>query len=184
MDEAGARDRSLLRRRVDVKKPSARRGFHRRKSFNYKRRLTLNPDEEALIRRAAALRYQGSPKHKRTPAAFGLEPYRSGRSDRTMCDRDAGFRPRDMATITALLQRGARAGLVDDDHRYWWSVADTGWIFEVIDTSGMCHGYPLLPGDPMIERIIERFAVWAERDGTADDRRAAENAGNLYGVRR
>lgn len=150
-------------------RPTTRDGLPRRSIFNEKRRLAdpINPSLIAKLR--PVISYHGYAKHKANPHAYGLTGY-SGRSgDRTLCDRHAHFLPNDMPTIPVLLQRALSAGLVGHawesiGPRMMWTVADSGWIFELKETNPVqadYHGYPLLPGDPMAKLVYDRFAAAA-----------------------
>ena len=169
-----------------MKRPKRRVASRTRRSDNAKRKLMSNPEPADLVLLAGIVRYAGSSKHKLQPVRFGLLPYRSAGDDRTMCDRDAKFDIVDMATIPALFLRGAWAGLVAADHRIWWSVSDTGWIFEARLSNTVqheYHGYPVLPTDPFAESVYRRFVRWAADHGTPADNQAARNCRELYRFR-
>lgn len=134
-----------------------------------------NPADDVVDRLLHSVRYQGSPKHKRHPHRFGLEPFNGDRDDATLCD-EADFLPEHMNDIHALIQRGIRAGLIGHTARLLWTVADDGWIFEARETNRETtefHGYPILPEESIARLVFDRFANWAERHGTPADRSAA-----------
>ena len=154
-------------------KPSHRRS-RRRGSHNEKRRLMANPGDDLIQRLLHNVRYEGSPKHKRHPHLFGLEPFNGKRDDATRCD-EADFDPDQIDEIPALIQRGIQAGLIGHSARLLWTVADDGWIFEARETNRETtefHGYPVLPEEPIARLVFDRFANWANHRGTSADRSA------------
>lgn len=166
-----------------LRKPPRRTDIPPRNTDNNKRRLDAEvlPDRIALLR--ATVTYRGSPKHKRTPAAFGLPAFRGDRGDATLCDEHANFGPSDMASIQAMIDRGLRAGLIGTN---LWAVADDGWIFEARVTNSVqaeYHGYPVRPAEPIAELIYRRFRAWADAQGNAADKLAADNCAALYRFR-
>lgn len=162
------------------------RGLSARKSDNNKRSLLDDPPAaliEDLLRRAT---YEPSSKHKRHPHLYGLEPFRGNRSDGTMCDQHAEFKPAQVRTIPRLLRRGIQAGLIGHDERVIWTVGDDGWIYEGRKTNPArleFHGYPLRHGEPIVTPVWRRFTAWADRNGSPVDRTAAVECGYRYGVR-
>ena len=133
------------------------------------------PPDDLIERMLDTVHYEGSPKHKRHPHLFGLEPFNGDRDDATLCD-EADFQPDQMADIPALVQRGIRAGLIGHTERLLWTVADDGWIFEARETNretAEFHGYPILPEESIGRLVFNRFANWADAHGSAADRAAA-----------
>ena len=134
-----------------------------------------DPANDLIERLLHNVRYEGSPKHKRQPNLFGLEPFNGQRDDATLCD-EADFRPDQLRDIPKLIQRGIRAGLIGHTARLLWTVADDGWIFEARETNREAtefHGYPILPEESIARLVFDRFADWAHRHGTNADRSAA-----------
>ncbi len=127
--------------------------------------------------------YKGSPKHKRNPRNFGLEPFQGDRGDATLCDVHANFQPADMPTIPALIKRGLRAGLLGTN---LWTVGDDGWIFQGSLTNAVqseYHGYPVRPSEAIAEPVYRRFRAWADAEGDDGDKLAACNCAALYRFR-
>jgi len=171
---------------VGVKKPPTRPELQARRSDNNKRRLMADPPAELRERLLANANYEGSPKHKRNPFAFGLQPYLGEKGDPTLCDEDAGFTPEQMANIPGLIDRGLRAGLIGENNIIW-TVADSGWIFEARCTNvgqTSYHGYPVRFSEAIAELVYSRYAAWALHSGSADEKKAASNCRALYGFRR
>jgi hypothetical protein len=83
-----------------------------RNADNNKRRLDANVSPDRIAQLGATVTYKGSPKHKRNPVIFGLEPFRGDRGDATLCDEHANFRPPDLPGVPAMIDRGLRAGLI------------------------------------------------------------------------
>lgn len=129
-----------------------------------KRRLQENASFTDVESRFAGITCGGSQNHKAHPHLFGLAASGFPPADSTLCDRDAGFAPADMARIPALLDRARRARLIGN---LVWTVDDNGWIYELQITNQVRnehHGYPLRAGDPFIERIFRHFKAWAESE--------------------
>ena len=134
-----------------------------------------DPPDDLVERLQHNVHYEGSPKHKRHPHLFGLEPFNGERDDATLCD-EAEFRPEQVREIPALIQRGIRAGLIGHTARLLWTVADDGWIFEARETNRETtefHAYPILPEESIARLVFDRFANWAQHHGTNADRSAA-----------
>jgi hypothetical protein len=168
---------------VAMSKPRKRSNIPPRNSDNNKRRLApeVLPDRIAVLRET--VHYEGSPKHKKNPVIFGLEPFRGDRGDATLCDEHASFQPANMAAIPAMIDRGLRAGLIGTNI---WAVADDGWIFQGSVTNadqGEYHGYPVRPTEAIAEPVYRRFKAWADAEGNAADKQAAENCAALYRFR-
>lgn len=170
-----------------------RRPEHRlveaRTSDNPKRKLREpGPSLEEAAALAARVRYEGYAKHKLYPRAFGLEPISGVSDDPTFCDGHAGFEPGDMPLARDLLSRGVRSGLISQSDRQGdpaliWTIDDRGWIFEArLTTAGQAlyHGYPVLPGDAIASKVVERFADWVYGGQGADHADALANAQDRY----
>lgn len=164
-----------------MKKPSKRPELPPRNADNNKRRLDpALPLPGRIAELLATVRYQGSPKHKRNAAAFGLEQFRGERGDATLCDEHANFQPKNMTAIPAMIERGLRAGLIGTN---LWAISDDGWIFEGRVTNAVqaeYHGYPVRPAEAIAELVYRRFRAWADAHGTATDKQAADNCAALY----
>ncbi len=155
-----------------------------RRSDNDKRRLVVDPPPVLLERLESAVNYAGSSKHKRHPHLYNLPPFKGKRGDATLCDGHAGFQPEDMRSIPSLVRRGIRAGLVSEEGRIIWAVANDGWMFEFRQTNAMqseYHGYPLRRTEAIAEPVFRRFAQWAQEQGTQIDHDAAESCQRKYG---
>lgn len=164
-----------------MKKPPKRSDIPPRHGDNNKRRLALGVSADEIAVLIASVNYGGSPKHKRNPTIFGLEPFNGTRGDATMCDDHADFQPKDMARIPALIARGLSAGLVGTN---LWTVDDSGWIYEARLTNAaqsQYHAYPVRPAEAIAEPVYRRFNEWAEAHGAASDKQAAQNCMALYG---
>jgi len=168
-----------------VKKPAKRPDLPRRHVSRDKRRLRPEVDAATSNALLKSARYVGSPKHKLNPEPFGLEPFAGKRGDATLCDRDAGFTPAQIASIHGVLQRGIRAGLIGTG-RIIWAIGDNGWIYECRLTNRQqseYHGYPVRSSEPIAQLVYRRFLAWAERHGTQQDRQAATQCQALYGFK-
>jgi hypothetical protein len=185
------RSRSVDPRPGFLKRPAHRPDLPPRDSDNEKRRLEPDPDPVRLQSLLQKAKYRGIARHKSAPRDFGiLDDSGGSRSDATLCDRDAGFSPSDVATIPDLIRRGITAGLVGHNWRpgiptIIWPVADNGWIFEGRITNretAEYHGYPVRPSEAIASLVFKRFAKWAETNGTAADKRAAANCQVIYGL--
>lgn len=166
-----------------MRKPPKRSDTPPRKSDNAKRRLAPEVSQDTIAELLGSVSYQGSPKHKRNPSIFDLEPFRGDRGDATLCDEHANFQIADMARIPALIKRGLRAGLVGSN---LWTVGDDGWIFEGrVTNAGQSeyHGYPVRPTEAIAEPVYRRFKAWADREGDDTDKQAANNCAALYRLR-
>lgn len=168
-----------------MRKPPSRTEIPPRNRDNNKRRLEkeVQPAIVALLREKVS--YGGSPKHKRNPTIFGLEPFLGERGDSTLCDEHANFQLGDMAKISALIHRGLQAHLVGKNGLLW-TVADGGWIFEGRLTNPVTseyHGYPVRPSEAIAEPVYRRFQEWAYTRGDNTDREAANNCAALYGFK-
>ena len=154
-----------------------------RRSDNAKRRLVEDPSPALLERLEAAVKYAGSSKHKLHPHLYGLPPFSGKRGDATLCDRDAGFERSDVPSIPSMMHRGIKSGLVGEEGRIIWAVADDGWMFEFRQTNAMqseYHGYPLRRTEAIAALIFRRFALWARGQGTRKDQDAAESCRRRY----
>jgi hypothetical protein len=171
-------------------RPPKRSDLPARHSDNDKRRLHPAPDRMVLEALSDLAAYGGISKHKAEPLRFGLPPHSGPRGDATLCDEHAGFEPSDLPGVRMLLVRGIAAGLVGHVERHGiptivWTVSDHGWIFEARVTNvrlAEYHGYPVRPSEAIAEQVIGRFTLWARKEGTDADRRAAENCRALYGI--
>lgn len=134
----------------------------KRKSFNPKRTIASFPDQGALAKLAAEIRYGGNPEHKRNPGDFGLTPPASPRRNKTLCD-EAGIVRR--AVALDLLREGIRRGLVSQ----WsgsgypqnvWAVSADGIPLEAqLENAGngTYHGYPIPADDAFREIVIAKW---------------------------
>jgi hypothetical protein len=166
-----------------VRKPPKRSDIPPRNSDNNKRRLDAIVTPARIAQLLATVNYKGSPKHKRNPIIFALEPFRGERGDATLCDEHANFRPADMAGIPAMIARGLRAGLIGTN---LWAVANNGWIYEGRVTNGgqaEYHGNPVRPAEAIAEPVYRRFRAWVDINGNAVDQQAAANCAALYRLR-
>jgi hypothetical protein len=164
-----------------MKKPVRRTDIPPRNSDNNKRRLAADVTPAVIERLIATVNYEGSPKHKRNPHLFALEPYNGARGDATLCDDHAQFQPQDIARIPDLILRGLSAGLIGTN---LWTVDDGGWIYEARLTNvdqAQYHAYPVRPGEAIAQPVYQRFNQWAQAHGSAADKQAAQNCADLYG---
>lgn len=164
-----------------MKRPGKRTDVPPRHNDNNKRRLGDPASAAEIAALIAAVSYEGSPKHKRNPTVFGLEPFNGQRGDSTLCDDHANFQQADMARIPALIARGLKASLIGTN---LWTVDDGGWIYEARVTNvrkSQYHAYPVRPSEAIAEPIYRRFHDWAQAYGEAGDKQAAENCAALYG---
>lgn len=132
---------------------------------NPKRRLSAKlptiAQRQAL---AAQARYGPYSKHKYHPTAYGLQPYAGGDEERTYCDAHANFGRADFSRIPLLLRRGILLGLwggqsAGGDPTMFWTIDDTGWIYELRMTNAgqaLYHGYPVLTGDAFAKQVLAR----------------------------
>lgn len=156
-----------------------------RRSNNEKRRLLSEQAPNHIQDLRRNVRYQGSSKHKRHPHLYGLDPFRGKRGDETLCDRDAGFQHKDMASMPKMIDRGLQAGLVGENG-VLWAIADNGWIYEAritIPGQSEYHGYPVRASEAIAQPVYERFTEWAHNHGDQSARRAATNCKHLYGFK-
>jgi len=166
-----------------MRKPRKRSEIPPRNADNNKRRLAPEVPPDRIAELLGSVNYKGSPKHKRNPAIFGLEPFRGDRGDATLCDEHANFQPANMAAIPAMIDRGLRAGLIGTN---LWLVAEDGWIFEGRLTNAVqseYHGYPVRPAEAIAEPVYRRFKEWADAEGEDADKQAAKNCAALYRFR-
>jgi hypothetical protein len=174
---------SPLKRADIMRKPPRRLDIPPRNKDNNKRRLWRDIPPSVVGELLETVTYKGSPKHKRNPRIFDLEPFIGDRGDATLCDDHANFQPADMAEIPRLIERGLKAGLIGTN---LWTVSDSGWIFEGRLTNAIrseYHGYPVRPAEAIAEPVYRRFRAWAAAAGDAADKRAAENCAALYRFR-
>lgn len=165
-----------------AKRPNKRPDIPARNSDNDKRRLDATLDPAVIAALLAHAWYRGSPKHKRNPHLFNLQPYNGKRGDETLCDEHANFGVQDMAGIPALLTRGIIAGLIGG--RVLWTVADDGWIFEARLTNvgqQEYHGYPVRPTEAIAKPVYERFVEWTVQSKSAAEIVAALACAARYG---
>jgi len=183
-ENQGARTAAVRRSNGGLmKKPTKRSDVPPRNKDNNKRRLGNDITPEVVGELLKTVTYKGSPKHKRNPGIFNLEPFNGVRGDATLCDDHANFQPADMAKIPGLIQRGLKAGLIGSN---LWTIGENGWIFECRLTNAAqneYHGYPVRPTEAIAEPVYRRFKAWAEAAGDAADKQAAENCAALYGFR-
>jgi len=173
--------RTLTPNIAGMKKPPKRTEIPPRNKDNDKRKLATVVTDAEIAAFLAAVTYEGSPKHKRNPTIFGLEPFNGRRGDATLCDDHANFQPKDMARIQTLITRGLAARLVGTN---LWTVDDNGWIYEARLTNKVTseyHAYPVRPSEAIAEPVFRRFNAWAVTHGKTSDRLAAQNCAALYG---
>lgn len=164
-----------------MKKPPKRPDIPPRKSDNNKRRLAPDVTDEKVATLLKNVTYKGSPKHKRNPTLFNLEPFNGKRGDATLCDEHAQFQKSDMVRIPGLITRGIKARLVGIN---LWTVDDKGWIYEARLTNAdqaEYHAYPVRPGEAIAKPVYDRFRAWADEFGQPVDKQAAVNCAALYG---
>ena len=125
----------------------------------------MPPAEEAvneLEQLAEKATYGGNPGHKRNPGDFGLQPPSIPRQGKSLCD-DAEILTRREAE--SLLREGIRRGLVSVQERngwpqYVWAVTANFVAVEAMlenAQTGTYHGYPMLPSDPLAEKVLEQW---------------------------
>lgn len=135
-----------------------------RKSSNPKRRLA-SPDTAThtkLAQLSQAVTYSGHPAHKRNPGDFGLQPPSQPRQGKSLCDTANIFKHKE---ALRLLRDGIAKGLISMQERNgWpqnvWAVTEAGIAVEAMlenKGQGVYHGYPMLPGDPLAEQVLERW---------------------------
>jgi len=164
-----------------MRKPAKRTDIPARNRDNNKRRLAAEVMPAEIAGLIATVTYEGSPKHKRNPHLFDLEPFTGPRGDATLCDDHAQFQPQDMVRIPDLIVRGLSAGLIGTN---LWTVDDGGWIYEARLTNAdqaQYHAYPVRPAEAIAKPVYQRFNQWAEAHGGAEDKQAAQNCADLYG---
>ena len=126
----------------------------------------MPPAEEAIDEReqlAEKVTYGGNPEHKRNPGDFGLQPPSIPRQGKSLCD-DTEILSRHGAE--SLLREGIRRGLVSVQERNgWpqnvWAVTANFVALEAMlenAQTGTYHGYPMLPSDPLVEKVLERWS--------------------------
>lgn len=138
--------------------------FTKRKSFNPKRSIAVDPDPAELARLLEEVSYGGNSEHKSDPGDFGLTPPSNPRPDKTLCDL-AGIFSR--AQAVELLREGIRRGLVSDQIRHGypqnvWAVTDEGIALEAQlenPGNGTYHGYPIPDADPFREKVIAKWTA-------------------------
>ena len=122
------------------------------------------PARTALQGLAERARFQPWEKHKLHPRRFGLPLYNGIDEDRTFCDGDADFEPRDYQRIPNWLRQGILAGLISEndingDPQLIWAITEAGWIFEgriTIPGQAVYHGYPVLPNEAIAADVLSR----------------------------
>ena len=152
-----------------MKKPPTRSNTERSVRSPKGRRLRLPvPCTRYLEALSVRATFEGSPKHKLSPRAFGMEPNTGAEDDSTYCDADAGFQVADIALVPAWLRDGISAGLIGandiaGDPSVLWVVSQSGWIFEGRITHpgrAIYHGYAVLPNETIAIAVLERFGAW------------------------
>lgn len=111
------------------------------------------------------LQYDGKAEHKLNPGDFNLRPPACGRTEKSLCDLVKIFTHRE---ALKLLRKGFSKGLIDTREnqgwpRHIWAVTDDDIVLEAkpsIAGTGIYHGYPLPPSDPIFQEIITK---WKER---------------------
>jgi hypothetical protein len=156
---------------MPLRKPLSRT-LRQRASSNDPRRLSETvPSQTERTALASRATFDPYAKHKRHPAAFGLQPYEGEHEDPSYCDEHAGFAPADMVRVPALLQRGIAAGLYGKskkkgDPGLLWSVDDNGWIYEAQITNpgyAVYHAYPVLPNEAIARKVLMRYTDFVEQ---------------------
>ena len=173
-------------------RPPKRLEIPPRRSDNDKRRLHQTPDRTVLGTLRSRVFYNCHPKHKAEPLRFGLALYTGELGDETRCDEHANFQPSDMPGVRRLLIRGIDAGLIGHKERdgfptIFWTVSDQGWIFEArVTNAGQAeyHGYPVRISEAIAGKVIERFDMWAQSNGSDLDRLAAAKCRERYRISR
>jgi hypothetical protein len=166
-----------------MSRPTRRGALPQRDDSQRKRYLYDTSQFQELANRFKGIRYACSGKHKSNPYIFGVAPYHGEDSERSLCDRHAGFGKPDLTRIPALLLRAEAAALAGN---LTWTVDDTGWIYELqITNAGQneWHGYPMLTTDPFAHTVWSRFNAWADLSGQASDRHAATACALRYDLK-
>jgi hypothetical protein len=154
-----------------------------RKGATRRRWLAENTTPAAADAHFEGFNYGCYGKHKANPYLFNCTPYRGQDSDRSLCDKHAGFGFADMARLKSLVLRAKAAALFGN---LTWAVDDNGWIYEMQITNAaqnQWHGYPMLTNDPFAAQVWRRFDAWAQAHGSYADRRAAQSCSMMYGVK-
>lgn len=146
----------------ELRKPQERK-------FNPKRRVLSEddyiPQKKTLEEKSKSLGYEGKGEHKLNPGDFNLFPPASGRIDKTLCDLSKIFTHKE---ALILLREGYRKRIFDPrEHKGWprhiWAVVSGDIVLEAKPSmagSGIYHGYPLPPSDPLCEVVLK---IWKER---------------------
>lgn len=121
--------------------------------------LARSPTDAERAALADAVRYLGSPYHKRDPGEFKLTPPASPRPDKSLCDHTHVRTPEE---ALRLLRKGATQGLWDHARRgdypsVVWCV-EGGTVYEAqLGNKGLgeYHGYPLLNGEAYRRKVLE-----------------------------
>lgn len=126
-----------------MKRPSRRQRVKSKHALLDDSRLSL----EQRLQIAQAVRYQGSPFHKKFPADYGL-PEPKPRPDKTLCDAEEKFSLSDAQT---LLVAGVMRGMVSTQFRNGWPqniwAVHNDIVFESqLQNQGLgeSHGYPMI----------------------------------------
>ena len=121
---------------------------------------------------ALEFKYEGHPKHKMHPHAYGLATFSGRRGDATFCDLHAKFPPGRMHLLKGLFQDGIKAGLTGandtahDEPTIVWCIDDNGWIFEARITTAsqaVYHGFPVRAGEAIAQEVIKRYSDYVRR---------------------
>jgi hypothetical protein len=141
----------------------------RKRKHNPKRRLSDPLKKEILQSLMTKVSYVGSPLHKKHPGDFGLTPPAQPRLNKTLCDVT---KIKEVREAMALLRAGISLGLVSRQQRRGlpqniWAVSAEGIVVEAAldnEVTGTYHGYPLAPGDPLIDEILARWKQGAAHE--------------------
>src|ERR1019366_8156585 len=149
---------------MQLSRCEVRSSMRKRKSYNPKRRIC---SEEQAVSRLQTLNalgvqppYNANPEHKRNPGDFGLDPPRSPRLGKTLCD---AVRIYTRAEALRLLSDGLTKGVFSVQERgVWpqnvWAVTDGGQPLEAqLEGDGIYHGYPMPQDDPLRQEVLARW---------------------------
>ncbi len=137
--------------------------------FNLKRKIkpVEELDIEYCLELSGRVKYGGNPEHKKNPGDFGLTPPSRPRAAKSLCDIVEIF---SHESAIAYLKKGIEAGMISErTNNGWpqniWAVTDKREPLEAqLENShtGVYHGYPMPPSDPLSALIIKE---WEKRNG-------------------